>query len=226
MYGLLQLINEAVMSELIYKSYAEQRENSLKFVYFLFSTTIVTLGFCMTLTKGITPTWWTLSWAISVLLLFVSLYFGFLYIKKNHELLGYLGIQYTINQMSENLFKAQGDVIKKDILEIKSRNISPTSVLQTNELVVIELAKNKSDVDFYKFIMDSDEIKLKNEILDISIKILSAAQSMSVNNNEDLLQKVLLLNKKAISYFNWQIKLLAFGYILLFFWNVSTFVFP
>ncbi|AJJ21522.1 phage-like membrane protein [Yersinia enterocolitica] len=214
------------MNELAFKSYAEQRENSLKFVYFIFSTTIVTLGFCMTLTKGISPTWWTSLWAISVLLLFISLYFGFLYIKKNHELLGYLGIQYTINQMSGDLFKTPIDAIKKDILEIKSRNITPTSVLQTNELVVIELAKNKSDVDFNKFIMNSDEIKLKNEIMDISIKILSAAQSMPVNNNEDLLKKVYSLDKKAISYFNWQIKLLAFGYILLFFWNVSTFVFP
>lgn len=212
------------MSELAFKAYAEQRDNSLKFIYFLFSTAIVTLGFCMTLAKGIPPTWRTLLWGLAVVLIFFSLYFGYRCINNNHKILGYLGIQHTVSQRLEELNNEDVDLIKNHILEIKALNITPISLTQWKEWIVIELSKNKSDTEFRDFILKSNKNDLICEINRLQLAYFSGAQFLPVDNNDDLIAKVYQIDKKTICYFKLQVRLLALGFVVLFLWNISTFL--
>ncbi|HDM8439757.1 TPA: hypothetical protein P0O03_003867 [Yersinia enterocolitica] len=211
------------MNELVFKSYAEQRENSVKFIYFLFSTTIITLGFCMTLSKGMIPTWWSLLWGLSVVLMFLSLYFGYRCIQNNHKVLGYLGIQYLVNQQLVDLLNKDINLIKNHILEIKSLNITPTSLMHWKEWVVIELSKNKSDIEFRSYILNSNRDNLISEINRLQLAYISRAQKLPIDNNDDFIAKVYEIDKESVCYFNRQLRLLSIGFVILFFWYVTSF---
>lgn len=193
-------------------------ENVSKFVYFIFSITTVSIGFAISTTQSITPTYWLILWVFSILSMCASLYCGVIYIIQNNVSIRHASNLLQCNEIIEDLKETNNIDLGSHVFKICSGQVKVLSMKDAIIHSIVLILKNKAEAIGENII----EIELGIVRERISIEI---AKFFGYESVIDAYTKYIQADKKAGKYVLWQKIALALGVMFYFFWHLSRIIF-
>lgn len=207
-------------TEIATKLRSEVQENISKFVYFVFSVTTVSIGFAITKTQSIKPSYWLIFWLLSIIAMCISLVFGIIHIVKSNQsrslaadLLIFSDLKNDILQLSDSSLKSEVKKLSNSCSEPKTvQELYKTSFIRS----LAEKAKNNGE-ELHQYIDKVEASILKADMVQLKCQLI-----MGLSSELDALNKISKILSDSNKFLISQLIALLIGYLLFIIWHIST----
>lgn len=205
---------------------SENRSDTSKFVYFLFSITTVSIGYSITATREVIFSWWLIIWFISTIAMSISLVYGSLYLSCKSKALDHISLTLSLSHNLQWLGIVNDSELKEKIkssfLEISKLNpatIEPTTLQQRFELFLFKKLATASNNNqkISEYIDELSPQNLRKSIHDSCFQFISGEKS-----ELDTIEKALGAINNSVKYLTKQRQLLIAGFIFFIIWHCIT----